>query len=146
MLIILACHLFGQLLSRPATGHPLLPCQAPASPDRCSLMELPAAVHDARHWRSHPAASMAMLCPGQTSQLQGNDTDPGPQFSPLHAKLQHSAAASHTYSVGAGGQVDPMDLEFSVLKNRLQERMQTDGVTDAEVKAWDLSQMTKVLL
>ena len=37
-----------------------------------------------------------------------------------------------------------MDLEFSVLKNRLQERMAADNISDADVKGWNLSDMTKV--
>ena len=39
-----------------------------------------------------------------------------------------------------------MDLEFSVLKNRLQERMMADNVSDADLKGWNLADMTKVTL
>ena len=37
-----------------------------------------------------------------------------------------------------------MDLEFSVLKNRLQERMMADNISDADLKGWNLADMTKV--
>lgn len=54
----------------------------------------------------------------------------------------------HALSIAyaAGGQFDPLDPEFSVLKNHLQERMAADGVSDADVKGWDLSDMTKVCM
>ena len=39
-----------------------------------------------------------------------------------------------------------MDLEFSILKNRLQERMAADNITDADVQGWTLADMTKVCM
>ena len=46
----------------------------------------------------------------------------------------------------AGGQNDPLDVEYSVLLNRLQARMVAESVTDADLMAYDLSDLTKVLL
>ena len=40
---------------------------------------------------------------------------------------------------------DPDDVEYSILKKRLAQKLSQEGVSDSDIKSWNLAQLTKVL-
>lgn len=58
--------------------------------------------------------------------------------------LLNTIGSCLSFQACAGAGHDPKNPEYSILKQRLARRLQTDGASESDIKAMDLVFLTKV--